>query len=412
MKKKITTALLCVSIIFGTLSMSSCYLLNGDNYSGLLNGAGGQGNQDTTINVEGGDNLDITINSEENTNMLAANKALLSAVSVYATGSGTGAGVIYKLDKEKGNAFIITNYHVVYNKSLQTANKISNDISILLYGQEHIDYAIPATYIGGSMEYDLAVLKVTESTTLMKSNAKAADIANSDDIAVLDAAIAIGNPEGGGISATLGHINVDSESLEMKGADNSTDIKLRVIRTDAAVNHGNSGGGLFNTKGELIGIVNAKIVSSSVDGIGYAIPSNIAKNIAENIIYYCNDTDRESVFKCRLGITIEAFELYTEYDTETGKIKKYEKSRVASLSYTDENEKIIESPLKGKLELEDVLISINIDGNEQIINRQHQVIDALLNARIGSKITFKILRGEKEMTIEHTVTKDMIVECK
>ena len=411
MKKKIISALLCATILFGSLSMSSCYLFDASGYQGILNSPT-TGSQNTTINVDGGDNVDVTINSSETSEMLAANKALLSAVSIYATGSGTGAGVIYKLDKEKGNAFIITNYHVVYNKSLQTANKISNDISVLLYGQEHIDYAIPATYVGGSMEYDLAVLKVTASTTLMKSNARAVDIANSDDIAILDGAIAIGNPEGGGISATLGHINVDSETLNMKGADNSTDISLRVIRTDAAVNHGNSGGGLFNMKGELIGIVNAKIVSSSVDGIGYAIPSNIAKNIAENIIYYCNGQERESVFKCKLGITIEAFELFTEYDTETGKIKKYEKSRVASLTYTDEKGKIVESPLKDKLKIADVLVSIKIDGNEQIINRQHQVIDALLNARIGSKITFKILRGGKEMTVEHTVTKDMIVQCK
>ena len=60
--------------------------------------------------------------------------------------------------------------------------------------------------------------------------------------------------------------------------------EMRVIRVDTAVNPGNSGGGLFNSKGELIGIVNAKIISSDVENIGYAIPSSVAINVADNII--------------------------------------------------------------------------------------------------------------------------------
>ena len=418
MKKKIITLFLCAAMIFGSLSLSSCYLLDSGGLSDMLNNpsTGTQVGQNSTINVTGGDNYDITINPGADVNTLSANKALLSAVSIYCTFdkkaygnttqySSAGSGVIYELEKEKGNAFIITNYHVVYSASATTANRISNDIKVFLYGQEGaLQYAIPATYVGGSMQYDIAVLKIQNSTTLMESNARAADFANSDEIAILDTAIAIGNPEGNGISATLGHVNVDSEYISMVGPDERTEVSLRVIRTDAAVNHGNSGGGLFNTNGELIGIVNAKITSSSIDGIGYAIPSNVAKNITENILYYCDGTSRESVFRCILGITVESTEFKTEYDKNTGKLKKLETVRINTVDAT--------SALKDKFKVGDVLLSVSIGDETQEITRRHHVIDALLNARPDSKLVFKILRGGVEMTVEHTVTTDMLVEYK
>ena len=364
---------------------------------------------------EPGDEYNITINSSAQANLLAASKALLSVVSIYCNFkmdytigfgpnsyvttkdySSAGSGVIYKLDKTTGDAYIITNYHVVYDVNSNTENGISNDISIYLYGQETKDYKIPATYVGGSMQYDLAVLKVSASNVLKGSNAQAVTVADSNDIAVLETAIVIGNPEAGGISATVGNVNVDSEYITMTGADNKSTVQLRVIRTDAAVNSGNSGGGMFNDKGELIGIVNAKMASSSIDNIGYAIPSNIAKYIAENILYYCDGKDAECVYRCMLGITVEAEKSYTEFDTETGKVHRME--RVAITDVTSDG------IANGKLMVGDVITSITIDGVTYEVSRIFNVIDSMLNARVGSNVVFSIERNGAKSDITLSVT--------
>jgi S1-C subfamily serine protease len=85
-----------------------------------------------------------------------------------------GSGVIYSIDREAGDAYIITNFHVVYNSASVTSNGISNNIKVYLYGMESDAYAIPATFVGGSLTQDLAVLKVRGSRILAESNAVAA----------------------------------------------------------------------------------------------------------------------------------------------------------------------------------------------------------------------------------------------
>ena len=404
-------------LVFSTLSLSSCYITD----LGLgVDGSSGAGG-DTYINVDGGDNLDITINSSSSVEIMAAAKSLLSSVSVVATfeanvlsfGRPTGqtkeyrsagSGVIYKLDKNAGDAYIITNYHVVYDADSNTSNKISRDIQIFLYGQQHDRYKIPAEYVGGSMNYDIAVLKVDASTVLMASEAMAVTVANSDYVSVLETAIAIGNPEGNGISATVGHVNVESEYIQMLGVDNATAVEYRVMRIDTAVNSGNSGGGLFNAKGELIGIVNAKISDSSVDNIGYAIPSNVALAVAENIIYYCDGTEKESVYRCIMGITLEAKSSVAKYDTQTGKVHIIEEVAVTELT--------ADSIVKGYLEAGDVIKSITIDGKECVVSRIHNVVDAMLNARVGSSVVISIVRDGTAKTVTVPIVESMLKEYK
>ena len=160
------------------------------------------------------------------------------------TTSSSGSGVIYKLDKSTGSAYIITNYHVVYAAESVSADKISRNINVYLYGGETGEQAIPATFIGGAMNYDVAVLYIENSDILKNSDAKAVEFADSNEIAVGQTAIAIGNAQGKGISATSGVISVDSENLTMTAADNVTSVTFRVMRVDCAVNKGNSGGGL------------------------------------------------------------------------------------------------------------------------------------------------------------------------
>ena len=360
------------------------------------------------VTVNGGDSYNVTINSNESKNLLAASKALLSAVSIsctfkvtYNTIFGTpttqevqtaGAGVIYQLDKEQGNAYIITNYHVVYYNGANTDDDICDNIKVYLYGQEYEQYAIYAEYIGGSQNYDIAVLRVKNSNVLRESNAVAAEFADSNDVCVLDTAIAIGNPAAIGISATVGSINVDSENLTMTSIDGTGRVTLRVMRIDTAINGGNSGGGLFNDTGKLIGIVNAKISDSSIDNIGYAIPSNVAKNVADNIIYYDKQNpDNDCVYRILIGVSVGIASARTEYDTETGKVHKIEDVKIESVTVGGVSD--------GKLAAGDIVRSVVIDGVTYEIVRTFNVIDVMLNARATSSVIFNVERNGEMISV-------------
>ena len=416
MKKIITSLLCCILVISCVLCTSSCLPLSlfFDDYDEVEEEVN-EIPDGATVNVNGGDSYNVTIQGGAPSTVMAANKALLSAVSIVSsfegsnsgwggfgsssgssTSQSSGSGVIYKLDKTKGEAYVITNHHVVYDAT----RGISSSIKVYLYGQEGYEKcAMAATYVGGSLSYDIAILKITGSTVLIESIAAAATFADSDNVSVLDTVIAIGNAQGSGISATVGYVNVESEYLSMLGADEKTEISLRVIRTDAAVNPGNSGGGLFNDKGDVIGIVNAKSASDSVDNIGYAIPSNVAKSIADNIIYYCDGTDKTCVYRCLLGIKISSENPGVIYDTETGKIYKTESVTVTEVTGT---------AAKGVLKVGDVLKSITIDGNKNDITRRHHVVDSMLDARVGSTVAITLTRGGQEHTVTIHVTADMI----
>ena len=167
MTRKISTLISLLLIISSLFSFTSCslsagYVTRAELEDALSSAGGGE--------VNAGDNYSINISSSAQNDIIAAAKGLLSAVSIYcnftvyrssgygpasqkyeSTEQTAGSGVIYRIDKENGDAYIITNYHVVYYHQSAEPNYISSDIKIYLYGQEYTKYAIPATYIGGSM---------------------------------------------------------------------------------------------------------------------------------------------------------------------------------------------------------------------------------------------------------------------
>ena len=314
--------------------------------------------------------------------------------------SSAGSGVIYQMDKSKGDAFVITNYHVVYDASSNTENGISDDISVYLYGSEIEEKAIEATYVGGSLYYDIAVLRIEDSEILKSSSALAVEVSNSDNVVVGDSAIAIGNARGYGISTSLGIVSVDSEYITMTAADGKTSVSFRVMRVDTAVNSGNSGGGLFDVEGNLIGIVNAKIVDDGVESIGYAIPSNVAVSIADNIIDYCYETDIERVQRALLGITVTASDSKAIYDSEKGTIYIEETVSVYEVSKN--------SLADGALMASDVLVSATLNGETTEITRQYHIIDMMLDVRVGDVVTLHILRAGEEKTVSITITEDCL----
>lgn len=336
----------------------------------------------------------------------ASNLGLLSAVSVSLSYTYTqyygnpfygyqpiessvtqyGSGVIYKLDKTAGDAYIITNYHVVYGSY---KGEIIENVKLNIYGHQTANEAIDAVYIGGSMFYDIAVLKVTGSDLLKSADCVAVEnrFANSDDIAVGSAAIAIGNPDGAGISVTNGVVSVDSEYVTMTAVDNSTQIKYRSIRIDTSINGGNSGGALYNDDGQVIGIVNIGKTASSSENIAYAIPSNIAKYVADNIMYNAevNPTSKQ-VSKFSLGVDTEVESSSAVLDTD---------QTITIVEQVAVKEVLDGSFAKTALGLSvgDIITKIKIDENEYNITRTFQVSDIALLVRPNAQITIYFTRG-------------------
>jgi len=178
------------------------------------------------------------------------------------TQTGSGSGIIYTAD-----GFIITNYHVVEAYALNSTGG-----SLKVITSDGTQYA--ATYVGGIADSDLAVLKI-EATDL---NAATFDLSASYKVG--DFAMAVGYPLGMDLasSVTVGVISGIDRNI-------SADVESEgLIQTDAAINPGNSGGALFDAQGQVIGITNAKIATTSVEGIGFAIPIDYAMPLIQQII--------------------------------------------------------------------------------------------------------------------------------
>lgn len=368
---------------------------------------------DSLNGKDGADGLDGDINHNYVEDELAQSvfsKAILSLVKISVTHqentyflgqiTGTtevsfgGAGVIYSLDKQNGDAYVITNFHVVYYNKGNTENKIAPIIKLNIYGMEYTDYAISAEYVGGSMTYDIAVLKISGSDILKQSNA--ASVALSDNTVYPGMkAIAVGNPMGTGLAVTSGIVSVDSDTVDMPAPDGGTALSLRSIRIDTAINGGNSGGGLFDKDGFLIGIVNAKVESAEIDNVAYAIPLSIAIGVTENIIEHCEGVENEEIKLCVLGIETSIYSSRAELDTETKQVFIQQKINVKTITAN--------SVVAGILQIDDILDAVIINGVSNSINRYFTLKDIMLTTRAGDNIQFIITRGGQTVTTQTVI---------
>ena len=190
-----------------------------------------------------------------------------------------GSGIIIGQTDEE--LLIATNSHVVNG---------ANSITVGFVDSEIYDASIK----GQDSDLDLAVIgvKVSDVKSSTLDEIRVAVIGDSDDLMVGEQVVAIGNAIGYGQSVTTGIIS----ALDRDVPDDDEDIKF--IQTDAAINPGNSGGALFNMKGELIGINSAKIMSTYVEGMGYAIPVNTANETIES---FMNRKSRDKVDEDKAG---------------------------------------------------------------------------------------------------------------
>ena len=306
--------------------------------------------------------------------------------------------------------YFLTNYHVVYDENA-ISEKLATTAYCYLYGSEdkpvkmqkstgeiyldYGDYAIECTYVGGSVEYDLAVLQA-KTEDVRKINENVAAVTLAENYRVGQTAIAIGNPNGDGISVTQGIVSVDNEliSLSIDGTTRS----YRSIRMDTPLYNGNSGGGVFDADGNLIGIANAGDTENQ--NVNYAIPLSIVKNVTENVLthYADGDATTNGVYKPTLGVTVVSQNSRYEYDTKT--------------SYGIIKEDVVVDGTVANgiaatlgLQAADRITGFEINGVSFFINRQFDIADLLL--RLTDGVCFRVLyqrNGEDGVTADYQIT--------
>ena len=266
-----------------------CALVGGAVGGGIVWAVGG-GRSESTINVSDRTATEVVVQTVDgvkemtDAEVYAAN--VNSVVSINVTGtSGTnffgqpvptasaGSGFVLTTD-----GFIVTNYHVVEN---------ADTVKVTLYNGDEYE----AKYVGGDEDYDIAVIKV-EATDL-----QAVTLGDSSKLNVGDHVLAVGNPLGElTFSMSGGMVSSVNRAINVGG------IPFNMIQTDTSINAGNSGGPLFNSYGEVVGIVSAKYSSSSsgasVEGLGFAIPMNDVFAMIQDIM-----TNGYITNKPYLGIT-------------------------------------------------------------------------------------------------------------
>ena len=198
----------------------------------------------------------------------------------------SGSGII--VGQNDSELLIVTNNHVVSD---------SEGLTVTFADESTADAAIKGT----DSEADLAVIAVPLDSISAdtKSKIKAATLGDSDSLKMGQGVIAIGNALGLGQSVTVGHVSALNREIKVD------DTTKTVIQTDAAINPGNSGGALLNSKGEVIGINEAKYADTSVEGVGYAIPISKAKDIIDDLMTRTTKVTVDESEQGYLGIQLQ-----------------------------------------------------------------------------------------------------------
>ena len=278
------------------------------------------------------------------------------------TSASAGSGVVigsYKVDGIDAGYYIVTNAHVIQDEDGNTSSNIK------IRTTDGKEYAVSG--VRGTDSYgDIAVLMVNTKDSLT-----GARFGNSNSLVLGQEVIAIGYPLGElGGSISNGIISALDREIEIDGNI------YNLLQTNAAINAGNSGGGLFNMKGELIGIVNAKSSGLGIEGIGFAIPSNDAKAIVEDIIEFGYAKGRPF-----LGVTVS-----TVSDRFSSNTYVYVHDVMAG--YNENN-----------LQVQDIILSMN----DVDIHSHNDYRSVLSRTKPGDTIQAEIKRGNEYITVTITV---------
>lgn len=280
-------------------------------------------------------------------------------------GSAKGSGAIIS---DKG--YIVTNNHVISGaKQIQVT--LANGT---IYS---------AQIVGTDTTTDLAVIKLDNPP----SNLKAAEFADSDNLAVGESVMAIGNPLGYDDTATVGIVSALNRPVTVSD-DNNNDIVTNAVQIDAAVNPGNSGGPTFNAAGQVIGI-NSSIASTTTSsgtagsiGIGFAIPSNLVKRVANEII------DNGAVQHVALGVTIKSSTVEADGVTR---------------GCTQVQSVVDNSPAaKAGVKAGDSIVAFN----GKAVNNNYSLLGYVRASAMNDKVTLTVVRDGNTMELDVTLDQE------
>ncbi|MBR5273564.1 MAG: trypsin-like peptidase domain-containing protein [Clostridia bacterium] len=268
--------------------------------------------------------------------------------------NGAGSGVIIKED-----GYIVTNHHVIEGASKITVRTRN--------GKEY-----PATIVGYDAKTDLAVIKIEVSGLVPAAYGTSADLVVGQPV------LAIGNPLGElGGTVTEGIVSALDREVQVEKQ------VMRLLQTDASVNPGNSGGGLFDGKGRLVGVINAKSSGSGIEGLGFAIPIDTAKTVIDELIANGYVTGRAEA-----GIEVTYIDERTAYLYRLGDEGVY-------ISAVTRGSAAEAAGLLSGDRIEE------IDGKE--IDTPQEAVDVIQEHKAGDTVDFKIERQDKDMVVKVTL---------
>ena len=281
----------------------------------------------------------------------------------YTTG-GAGSGVILTED-----GYIVTNAHVILDNNQQN---VADTVTVRLTdGTEY-----PAEVKAYDTDEDIAIVKIDAK------GLKAVKCGDSDKLVVGQELVIVGNPLGElGGTVTNGIVSATEREIQVGG------VTMHLIQTNAAVNPGNSGGGMFNMRGELVGIVNAKSSGTGIEGLGFAIPVNKAVSVSEELMTKGYVSGKPMIGVSFEDVTNDASSFFF-FGSTTSNVKPgvYVSSLVEGM-----NDKVLKEG--------DRIIAVN--GDE--IGSSEDIKAAVSAASIGDKLTFQLYRDGKLMEVKVSV---------
>lgn len=319
---------------------------------------------------------DVTVTDEGIADAVEKVYDSVVVVNTYVNGEAysSGTGFVYKT--EDGTAYLLTNNHVI--ESADDVYVTFTDGSI-----------VQAQVVGSDVYSDIAVLSVDEDYII-----SVAEIGSSEEARLGDTVFAIGAPLDSAYSWSVTRGIVSGKDrlveVELTSGNTTTPMVVNTLQTDAAINNGNSGGPLANSNGEVIGITSIKLASSTIEGMGFAIPIETALEYAEQLI------NGEEVERPYLGIyMLDVTDAY--YSREYYDIIR-EANVTSGVIVTDfENN----SPAKeAGLEVGDIII--RVDGND--ISSNAYLRYYLYKHSVGEEMTLTVLRNGREIDIDVMLT--------
>jgi len=284
---------------------------------------------------------------------------------------GTGSGITFEMEGEE--LLIVTNYHVVEG---------SNNLEVIF----HDGTTVTATILGYDSNNDLAVLSV--DTKMLKGKMDQivlASFGDSKNIRIGELAVAIGNPLGPEYASTVTAGIISALNREIYINKNTSYVNL--IQTDAAINPGNSGGALLNGKGEVIGINSAKYVDTGVEGIGFAIPINQAKETIGTILESRSGGDiAYQLADDRAFLGVQVMDITTDIYNSTG--MRFGVYITDVIAFSGAQEAGIQSG--------DIIYSLN---GKKVQNVQ-VLFDILAKTKVGDTLEVGIIRNDEILTLK------------